>query len=135
MSIRRLKATLSAIRDTRLVAETFGIDELVEVQQIANLLAIALTECREILGTDPSQFFGKNVDVSLEWGHRYKVPGALHMSDVAPLTHEAALQMAADLEGYDGDVFVEIVRRPTMTGEWEAQDLQLLAERHKRSQS
>lgn len=125
----RLKAALRAIQDTLLVAETFGLDEKVEVEQVAQLLIVALEECREILGTSPEQIYGQNVEVTPEWGFRYRISDKHEYTKVAPCAYLHAIQWAKELKEYNGEVTVEILRRVTMASDWKVMDMDELAAR------
>jgi hypothetical protein len=125
----RLKAALRAIQDTLLVAETFGLDEKVEVEQVAQLLMVALEECREILGTSPEQIYGRNVEVTPEWGFRYRISDKHEYTKVAPCAYLHAIQWAKELKEYNGEVTVEILRRVTMASDWMVMDVDELAAR------
>lgn len=125
----RLKAALRAIQDTRLVTETFGLDEKVEVEQVAQLLMVALEECREILGTSPEQIYGRNVEVTPEWGFRYRISDKHEYTKVAPCAYQHAIQWAKELKEYNGEVTVEILRRVTMASDWMVMDVDELAAR------
>lgn len=125
----RLNATLRAIEDKRLVAETFGLDERTEIEQLAQLLQVALDECREILGTSPEQFYGQNVEVTPEWGFRYRISDNHEYTKVAPCAYLHAIQWAKELKEYNAEVTVEIMRRVTMASDWKVMDMDEVAAR------
>lgn len=84
-----------------------------------------LSDLQELAAVD--ELYGQEVGVQREWGFRYRLSDAQKWTDIGRCTREEALQSAYDVQGYDGEVRLEILTRMKVTGQWKPQNLKELA--------